>query len=402
MSAVKGITFVVTRVQLYSLVSIDDLAQTFECQLYVILLVPGSANDPDLLADRFCPNGEAPFPTDPKTGQPTFRPGILWYLSRLEFVNQIHVERVETAVMARNDDLVCALRWKGVFTEPLELEQFPFDVQPLTMQLVANNRTDGPVPIYLEVDPECQKSIDPRNSFAMYQSWRLYNDVLGVVSGMYDDGDNRRFPSLEMSCLVERKAGFCVVNVALPTLLISLFSVVPFVVPKAGNESARVATSMFLVFTVMAFKDSVRSIVPAVSYLTLIDRYVLGVMVLVFISLGLAAAGSRIASEDESNVAHWDRDDLQAIGILLGIWLILHVYFAFQVYRAMRAKNVVINEIRDKQALARQRIKRSVSQAPTRSRRSRASESTCTDSTRSRWSRTSDTTDSIRTPPTIV
>ena len=266
----RGVTFIVKYVQLYALTDINDLAQSFECQLYMQLRVPGGASDRDLLADRGHTRTDErpPFPID-ETGRPTFRPGIMWYLSRLEFNNEISVERAEAAVMEEGADLICGVRWKGRFSEPLELGRFPFDAQPLTMQLIANNRIDGPMPIFFKVDPDVRKSVDPRNSFALHQQWRLYNDVLGVAAREYKEEEDRRFTSLEVSVLVERKAGFCLTNVALPTLMISLFTFLPFMVPKAGNETrgGRVETSMFLVFTVMAFKSSVRDLIPALSYL---------------------------------------------------------------------------------------------------------------------------------------
>ena len=127
-----GVRLLLKRVELISLTEIDVLSQAFKCQIYVQFRVPGGNRDRDLLADRNLSfNEEPPFPVD-SDGRPTFRPGIRWYLKRIDFTNDLQKELHEVAIMDNGDDLICAMRWTGQFTESFELEMFPYGFAPIT------------------------------------------------------------------------------------------------------------------------------------------------------------------------------------------------------------------------------------------------------------------------------
>merc|ERR1711924_201730 len=108
-----------------------------------------------------------------------------------------------------------------------------------------------------------------------YQSWLLYKNVMGIAFGISDEGDTRRFPTMNITCLVERRPNFVLWNVALPAFIISLINFAPFGLASTKYDHTRLSLAMGLTLTIVSLKASAHAKLPAIAYSTLIDQYVL-------------------------------------------------------------------------------------------------------------------------------
>jgi len=323
------------RVDLLALTDVDQLQQTFSAQIYMQWRIPGGAEDEHLCKELH--TDRPAFPIGPD-GKPTFRPPAGWFLNQFDFSNAIEVRQLDKAIMRSGPDLMMSTRYQGTFSEALELESFPFDSQPLAIRMVVNCRESGPVPVRLEIDSPIAKSVDPRKSFALYQQWHLA-DLLCVRIGKTSDVSDRVFPQVSFSAFVARRPAFVLTNVALPSMLISCLSFVPFCLDATSAIADRFALLFALVLTTVAFKSTISTMVPAISYLTWLDKYVMAGSCCVFLSV-LASAFTTLVPAHRTRSA-----DLLSGGLLGIFWLFTQAVVGCKATRALRKKLDLLAEL---------------------------------------------------------
>lgn len=104
-------------------------------------------------------------------------------------------------------------------------------------------------------------------------------------------------PRLTYYVEAQRNAQYYLLTMILPMSLIvfmswTVFWLQPDIVP------ARIGISTASIFSLLALGFSIRLGLPAVSYMTRADLFVIGCTLLVFVALGVAVTGSRWASSD--------------------------------------------------------------------------------------------------------
>jgi hypothetical protein len=280
----------------------------------------GGAKKPDLIA----PGSDFPIGDD---GKPTFRPPAGWYLSQFDVQNVVSgtLQKVDEQILTTGDDLVLHLRLQGEFFEQMELAKFPFDTQDLQVMLMVNCRTTGPVPVQFDVADDI-KTAAPPAGFQLHGIWELvrksednHRGALAVTPYYYGPAD-RQFPAVQLTVKVRRISGFYMVNVVAPMFCFVLLSLLQWVVPRTDAVS-RLGISLTLVLTAAAYKLAVSTMVPAISYLTLLDKYV----VLCWSMIMLAAfEGGLLAIPDEDSAAG-DFADRCCLLALAGAFALGHV-----------------------------------------------------------------------------
>lgn len=99
---------------------------------------------------------------------------------------------------------------------------------------------------------------------------------------------DRKFPALQMTVLVGRKPHFYIWNILLPCTLFVPMAALQFMVQR-DQVPDRLGVSLAIVLTAIAHKYSMTTLVPSVSYLTFLDKYVLISLLLIFIITGQGA-----------------------------------------------------------------------------------------------------------------
>jgi hypothetical protein len=96
---------------------------------------------------------------------------------------------------------------------------------------------------------------------------------LDIRPGTVGSSDDRKFPSLEMVALVGRRPKFYVLNAALPVFFFVPMALLQFCCARDQTDG-RLSVSLAIVLTAVAHKYSITTLVPAISYLTYLDKFV--------------------------------------------------------------------------------------------------------------------------------
>lgn len=172
------------------------------------------------------------------------------------------------------------LRIKGTFAENLELLLFPFDIQDLSV-IISTEHSEADVELSEEVK---EISSVHTETFAKPQEWHLFDFVEFMPKITTKEYANTKYkhPGLVVSCCARRRAGFFIWNVLLIMTLISSLSIATFSVDRDKPQN-RLQLSFTLVLTGVAFKFVANQSIPKISYLTQLDRYILGSMTFLYL-----------------------------------------------------------------------------------------------------------------------
>ncbi|XP_062578548.1 cys-loop ligand-gated ion channel-like [Saccostrea cucullata] len=190
----------------------------------------------------------------------------------------------EWKLLKHNDDgeafIVQKHRLKATFSENLELALFPFDIQDLTL-IISTERSEAEIELEEDMEEISSVQID---SFAKEQEWTLHECVSitpKVTTKAYTNPGYKN-PGVVVGCFAGRRAGFFIWNVMLIMTLISSLSLATFSVDRALPQN-RLQLSFTLVLTGVAFKFVANQSIPKISYLTHLDRYILGSMIFLYL-----------------------------------------------------------------------------------------------------------------------
>ena len=217
------------------------------------------------------------------------------------------------------------LRVKGDFLEVMELEMYPFDQQALTVSIGLTTRLDGPFPVKFVADQRAKTSLQP-DGFKLVETEYVCGEV--VLLGTETGTEGRRFPRLNISVMISRRPAYALVNVALPLGIVALLAGLQFLVPLEEMES-RLSISLTLLLTTAAYKFTISTMVPAISYLTLLDKYVLCSSCFIVLMILESAVVGRIAAVAEQRQSAQDIESVLAV-LLYTIFVLLNVWFAWR------------------------------------------------------------------------
>lgn len=268
-------------VMLIDLQSINDSAQSFTADIYVVT----TWQDPRLVAEGL---------PEPLAGC-MIPLGDLW-TPRLVVVNERDVRKAfETKVSVESDGTVeYAQRLQGEFTTRLNLRDFPFDHHDLTLDIVAR----GYSPEEVSFVPEFTQGTISELTIT---DWHV-GEASAEVLGRYVEPRNRTVASVVFRTPVKRRLGFYTMKTFLPLTLIVFMSWAVFWI-KPGLLPPQIGVSTSAILTLIAFQFSLGYMLPRLSYLTRADRFLIGSTLLVFLAFGEALQTSYLANRDQESRA---------------------------------------------------------------------------------------------------
>ncbi|XP_065062175.1 glycine receptor subunit alpha-3-like isoform X2 [Rhopilema esculentum] len=218
-------------------------------------------------------------------------------------------------------DIIQYFHIKGTFKEVLEVNEFPYDYQDLTLVLTSNWAVDQ---INLLKDPHKNDNIRTWN-FTARQEWDLQQHVLvESTENIPEEGSSPNiFPLYKVQLHVMRQYGFYLYNVALIMCLITALTFSSFAV-KVDSIGDRIQITLTLLLTSVAFKYYVQQFVPTVSYLTLMDKYILSCMIFQF---AMAAIHNSVAGLI-TNAKALIYFEWSCFGLALTVFIVIHIVFA--------------------------------------------------------------------------
>lgn len=167
---------------------------------------------------------------------------------------------------------------KGIFWENLELENFPLDIQDLSI-LIASRKSGRKVN-FVQMQPDYSR-VSIANTLDK-SAWQLRNIVRTFKDQIvreYSFG-RREYPAINHTCQAYRLPGYFYWNALLPIFLISFASLGPFLIDPRSAHTRLPSTATMLLASV-SYKATVNRLLPTVSYLTSLDKYGLGSIVII-------------------------------------------------------------------------------------------------------------------------
>lgn len=206
-----------------------------------------------------------------------------------------------------NEEAVWITRWTEcsfTISQTFALATYPFDVQSIQLRIEVEN--------VLEVRPlyDAHRTHPVRAMLSTVGSLPEYE----VLTDRHDGQPAAFFKFLRNELIVsinyERLWAFHVYNVYALLTIISACSAVVWVLDPEEHVNDRLNIGVTLLLVAIAFKQGTSSLLPNVSYLTLIDHFALGVIVQIVAALTFTAiTGAVLLGADgrmEGHVRQWD------------------------------------------------------------------------------------------------
>lgn len=208
------------------------------------------------------------------------------------------------------------LHFTGVFDEEMELLEFPFDVQCLTIKL---RLWGGGVEHTDDYGRLLLGAVTP--DICDHPEWRMYAPAIRTTAPKPGTLIHQK-QALEVTMLVQRKSAHYLRTVVLPLFGLTSMTFFAFLLEPA-DLADRQALVITMLLTVVAFKLVVADSLPKLSYSTRLDTYMEGCFITIF----------AIAIE---NAIHSVQDiGLVGVVVCVVVWLLANIYLAV-CYASMR------------------------------------------------------------------
>jgi len=245
-----AITQFEAHVVLEKLTQINVVTQSFRAQLFLELCVRGGANDSELVANA-----------------------SEWFVARFEFLNKLTLYKQEDFKRNDGENLLLTQRIDAEFSAEFLLHEFPSDMQKCEVVFTINCSHLAQHPAEIELSETHPSKVKAK--FGPGNQWLLSPklSIKGSRSDPEDSVKKKTYPTLRIIALVKRRPWYYVTNVFLPMSAFVVMAFTSFMVDRSKNAS-RMGISLTLVLTTASFKHFLTNILPAISYLTLLDQYI--------------------------------------------------------------------------------------------------------------------------------
>jgi len=256
-------------------------------------------------------------------------------------IEQLSHERwttvTKSAHAASSFDFCFRVRSRCIFSEEYELLTFPYDAQPLHVRLTCNIPT-----LRVRLTPNLEfpslmlhRGFQQKSIFEIVPREHLY--TLIEVSDPSESAAGYRYPRCAFVTVLNRRAGYYLSNVVLPLAAITGLTALSIGAIEADGSRLgtgdRLSVSLTLMLTAVAYKFIVAASLPQVSYLTLLDAYVLVCFGLIFLvcieNVGFPALAYDRSSGEPVELV----DEFKICIAYLVTFVLVHVVFAIIVLR---------------------------------------------------------------------
>ncbi|XP_054888176.1 glycine receptor subunit alpha-2 isoform X1 [Poeciliopsis prolifica] len=190
----------------------------------------------------------------------------------------------------KNGTVLYSIRLTLILSCPMDLKNFPMDVQTCTMQLESFGYTMNDLVFeWLE-----NGAVQVSEGLTLPQFIMREEKELGYCTKHYNTG---KFTCIEVKFHLERQMGYYLIQMYIPSLLIVILSWVSFWI-NMDAAPARVALGITTVLTMTTQSSGSRASLPKVSYVKAIDIWMAVCLLFVFAAL-LEYAGVNFVSRQQ-------------------------------------------------------------------------------------------------------
>ncbi len=194
----------------------------------------------------------------------------------------------------KDGDVVYRQRYIGELYNQFDLKNFPFDKQAFTIELATLEQDESIKLFYNEENTEFSDTFNR-------QDWEI-GDLNVLTYSDYLISQDRYLSKIAFSFIAKRNRGYYIWNIFLPVSLIVLMAWCVFWIDPA-QLGPQIGLSTAAVFTLVAYRFTINALLPKVSYLTLMDKFLLSSTILVFIALGEAILTGHLSREGNEKLA---------------------------------------------------------------------------------------------------
>ena len=157
----------------------------------------------------------------------------------------------------------------GVFTFscPLDLHDFPFDVQKCKMKIGSWTLDDSKLNLIPNRDKSRQ--LDVMDSFS-HSEWKLKSFKVNKYNTTRICCPDSNYPYLEYTIELERHSHYYKLNMAMTISLVLVSFIIMLMEP---TNVSRTGTAVFIPLTILALQLTLASKIPVVGYYTTLDRF---------------------------------------------------------------------------------------------------------------------------------
>ncbi|XP_066265838.1 gamma-aminobutyric acid receptor subunit beta-like [Branchiostoma lanceolatum] len=264
---------------------------------------------------------------------------------RIELRNTVTLETVtqQNLIPVVGEDVPIVHEFRKVratFKADMDLTDFPVDHQKLTVQLMSGWMTKK---VLLRKNYGSTDTITA-DDFSDADQWKL-NEYLECKPGIKGNKQSKTFgeyPMYYITAHVQRKTAFYMWNTVLILFVIGALSFTVFSI-KPEEHKDRLGIIFTLLLTTVAFKLVVSQYLPTVSYLTLLDKYVLGCIIFQC----SVAVENTLASVFKDGYSAWVFDSVCA-AIFAAVVLLAHLVFGRIIWMKMNKNKRELREIEEK------------------------------------------------------
>ena len=187
-------------------------------------------------------------------------------------------------------------RYSGPLVFVYDAHRFPFDTQEILITLLSEEYAQEVIVITID------ESVTGRNPTAFnIPDWSV-SDVNAQIVTKHFEILNRNHSAYEFHIPAERRSRYYIWKVILPLMLIVFMSWTVFWInpSQVGPQISMSATSML---TLIAFQFAMGHMMPRLSYFTMMDRFVTGSTILVFLALIESITTNYLVTINRENLA---------------------------------------------------------------------------------------------------
>eukprot|EP00039_Didymoeca_costata_P017135 m.314769 g.314769 ORF g.314769 m.314769 type:complete len:675 (+) comp16496_c1_seq2:1590-3614(+) len=317
--------YVGIRVEIFRIYDIDAAGSNFKCDFEVFL----EWCDPDLVdIDDTGPN-EGCF-SERSKWRPKWYPGLLFHNQYSTLYHWCDKYKVVDKSIGR---VISKQGFRGPFYDVMDLKKFPLDRQVLHIVIA----TEEPFhQVEFCVHPSGRKNVIFAENLAEWRIDNPFQDTM-VHPAVYHDvqgppsvGFQRHIVQIR----VERRHEYYTWNVQLLSFLLVILSVTSWSIsPNIVGE--RLAVTLTLVLSVIAFKFAIAGMLPKVPYLTKLDEYLILTFAMITIVAfeNAAVAVVQDLSDDEPASDLQKLIDFWFFMTFIVLWIVVNIFVFLSAHR---------------------------------------------------------------------
>jgi hypothetical protein len=212
-------------------------------------------------------------------GPDSIRTGLdeIWH-PRIQILNQQRLVQTfpSIAEILPDGEVIYRQRYWGSFSQPLQLQDFPFDSQRLQIKLVEVGFGSIDVRLLASTRSGVQDSLS-------IPDWKIVGWNFAPVDPQLGE-EMAHVTAMAFSLDVKRETRFFILKIFIPLILIVAMSWMVFWIDPSLAAS-QISVSVTAILTMIAYRFAIGGMLPRLNFLTSLDYFVMASTFIVFLAL---------------------------------------------------------------------------------------------------------------------